>query len=484
MLLLPGVLFAQPDSISAYLLRSFFTHLEALPIPEDSVDQRDGALVFPNFDEGFAAAQLQLFNEKEPEADAFYQVLHNLSSDKQRALLAAFEAQAPAFSSALAAAQLPDALKYLAPAVSAMNPKAVDARKRAGLWQLNHFQAVLSGLQADRLVDERFLPDRATQAFVAQIQQNIEQFGSCEKAVLAYFAGNVALRNLLDEYGEDADYATLLAKLPDEITFKISAYQAMAVFLKTNARPRKSKRLSDTVFVRQPLHFTQVAQVLGISPDELAARNPQYPFAIVPGGEKGGQLFLPDGMRDDFLLWQDSIYSVGDSSLFALITPKIEYPPAPQRQYVGEKVKDLEIEGKTKLKYVIQSGDVLGLIAEDYDVRVADLKYWNNIFNERKIRAGATLDIFVDDDKADYYRSLQKQVQPANAGNSAAAPQKVFDIPENARRVEYVVKNGESPYVIAKKFEGVSPEAILFWNGISDARKIQIGQKLIIYLAQ
>ena len=46
------------------------------------------------------------------------------------------------------------------------------------------------------------------------------------------------------------------------------------------------------------------------------------------------------------------------------------------------------------------------------DVDVADLKYWNNISNERRIQAGQKLDIFVPDDEADYYRKLEK-TEPA-----------------------------------------------------------------------
>ncbi|MBN2772670.1 MAG: LysM peptidoglycan-binding domain-containing protein, partial [Prolixibacteraceae bacterium] len=34
---------------------------------------------------------------------------------------------------------------------------------------------------------------------------------------------------------------------------------------------------------------------------------------------------------------------------------------------------------------------------------------------------------------------------------------------------------------IAQKFDGVSPDDILLWNNIDDARKIQVGQKLTIY---
>jgi membrane-bound lytic murein transglycosylase D len=57
----------------------------------------------------------------------------------------------------------------------------------------------------------------------------------------------------------------------------------------------------------------------------------------------------------------------------------------------------------------------------------------------------------------------------------------VFQDINNGKRLEHTVKNGESPFTIAEKYDGVTPEDILKWNNIDDARKIQIGQKLIIY---
>jgi membrane-bound lytic murein transglycosylase D len=154
---------------------------------------------------------------------------------------------------------------------------------------------------------------------------------------------------------------------------------------------------------------------------------------------------------------------------------------------LGEPVKNLQIEGKTKIKYTLQSGDVLGVIAEKYDVNVEDLKYWNNISNERKIQAGKILDIFVDNDKVGYYSGLQspkktKEVKtPIPVQLQQNTTLAVFQVVNTGKKVEHTVKNGESPFTIAKKYEGVTPEDILKWNNIDDARKIQIGQKLIIH---
>jgi membrane-bound lytic murein transglycosylase D len=130
------------------------------------------------------------------------------------------------------------------------------------------------------------------------------------------------------------------------------------------------------------------------------------------------------------------------------------------------------------------------VIAEEYDVSVEDLMYWNNIRNERKIQAGKSIDIFIDKDLAADFKSAAKET-PAKSQvkkeNPVAELQKkstpaVFSELKNGKKVEHVVKSGESPFVIAQKYPGVNPDDILLWNNISDARKIQIGQTLIIYL--
>jgi membrane-bound lytic murein transglycosylase D len=130
---------------------------------------------------------------------------------------------------------------------------------------------------------------------------------------------------------------------------------------------------------------------------------------------------------------------------------------------------------------------VLGIIAEKYEVRTEDLKYWNNIADERKIQAGKNLDIFVDNDKAEFYSALQTEKKKEVVKSSVPAQIQqnttlaVFQQNSNGKKMEHVVKDGESPFTIAKKYDGVSPEDILKWNNIEDARKIQIGQKLIVY---
>lgn len=51
------------------------------------------------------------------------------------------------------------------------------------------------------------------------------------------------------------------------------------------------------------------------------------------------------------------------------------------------------VQGGTKIPYVIKSGDTLGALAKKYNCTVEQLCEWNNIRNADQIEIGQTLEI-------------------------------------------------------------------------------------------
>jgi membrane-bound lytic murein transglycosylase D len=497
LLIAPFLLFAQPDSIVQLHQTKFARNvleLGDLYCFTDS-DFQPGKVRFAtvqNVSEKYGEMNLGLFPEISDKTAGYYQFLNSLPIVQKENLIRMFSYYEKQFDVSFKKAGLPIELKYIAPAISGLNQNAIGENSTAGIWQLTHFSSVLNGLEVNQLVDERFNPELSTHAFTVVMKQNFATFKTPELAVLGYLYGNTKVKNAISNVGENASFTEILKYLPESANLIIAAFQATAVFLEVNqfksdADPLARKTVPDTVHINRQIHFQQISKVLDIPQKQLEFFNPQYRFSIVPVKGQFSKLAVPDGYWDDFVLWQDSVYNAYDSTLFQFTTQKIEYPPAPGRQYLGEPVKNLQIEGKTKIKYTLQSGDVLGIIAEKYDVLVEDLKYWNNISNERKIQAGKTLDIFVDNDKVEYYSGVQVSNKPKEVKPSVTAQLQqntilaVFQEINTGKKVEHTVKNGESPFTIAKKYDGVSPEDILKWNNIEDARKIQIGQKLIVY---
>ena len=60
-----------------------------------------------------------------------------------------------------------------------------------------------------------------------------------------------------------------------------------------------------------------------------------------------------------------------------------------------------------RLTYTVKSGDNLGFISEWYNVRVSDIRYWNNIYRNT-IRAGQRLAIYVPRNKLAKYQDINR----------------------------------------------------------------------------
>lgn len=110
------------------------------------------------------------------------------------------------------------------------------------------------------------------------------------------------------------------------------------------------------------------------------------------------------------------------------------------------------------INYTIKPNDVLGKIAEQFNVSTADLKNWNNLKNDKLI-AGKNLIIYSD----------SKPVSTQLANNSKQS---------NIKSNLHTVKNGESLWEIAKLYKVVVAD-IMAWNNLTSDR-VKAGQKLKI----
>jgi len=124
--------------------------------------------------------------------------------------------------------------------------------------------------------------------------------------------------------------------------------------------------------------------------------------------------------------------------------------------------------GRTKIRYTVQSGDVLGLIAERYHVRVQDLRAWNGI-NGNMIRIGQRLNIWV---KPDHYGGYAEEPE------ISADKQSAYQNTTHNGSV-YYVQPGDTLWKISLKYEGLSIEKLKELNNLK-GNNIKVGQKLVI----
>lgn len=132
-------------------------------------------------------------------------------------------------------------------------------------------------------------------------------------------------------------------------------------------------------------------------------------------------------------------------------------PPAIQPAASASSAPSFTADGKYKL-YRVKSGDTAGQIANSHGMRLADFLAVNGIKSANTIRVGQQFKVPADG-------------KPMAKGRAAASTAAASD------GGTYSVVAGDSLSVIAHK-HGMKTSELMALNGITDANKIRVGQKL------
>jgi membrane-bound lytic murein transglycosylase D len=375
--------------------------------------------------------------------------------------------------------ELPHEIKYLAVIESALNPRAISRAGATGIWQFMYSTGRMYGLTINTFIDERRDPVKATYAAAEYLKDLYSMFGEWDLAIAAYNCGPGNVRKAIHRTGGKRKYWDIYYYLPRETRgyypALIAAMYVMNYHEDHNLYPRKISLplATDTVYVKEQLHLQQVSEVLNIPLKQLQDLNPQYRRNIIPAVNKEFALKLPFKETGDFIQLEDSIYSYKTDDFF-----KNQVIKSPTRsRYIPQPPP-----GKTKIYYTVKPGDNLGYIAEWYNVRASDLRYWNNI-RGNLIRAGQKLAVFVPDNKTQYYKKVN-QLSFEEKQRRIGRPVENNTVSESFEKEEgfiyYKVKFGDTLWEIARKYPGVSEADILQLNQLDNARNLKAGQLLKI----
>ena len=373
----------------------------------------------------------------------------------------------PIFQEIFSQYDMPEELRAMAVIESAMNPLAVSRVGAKGMWQFMYSTAKNYGLHIDSFVDERLDPIKSAHAAAQYLQDAYDIFGDWNLAIAAYNCGAGNVNKAIRRSGSRA-FWDIWPYLPREtrgyVPAFVGALYTMNYYKEHGIRPVSVETPAhvDTMHINKMLHLKQVSELTGAPLQDLKNLNPQYRHEIIPGNDRQYILRIPYTYTNAFIENEDSLYRHKADVYFNPVTIK--------------KIKE-DGDGE-RIVYRVKSGDYLGKIAINHGTTVAKIKKWNNL-KTNDIRVGQRLIIYRGG-KAPASTSTTTSTTSASqtTAKPAAQTQASKPIPAGTSYVEYTVQSGDSLYLIAKKFPGVSAQNIMDFNGIGS--NIKPGMKLKI----
>jgi len=128
-------------------------------------------------------------------------------------------------------------------------------------------------------------------------------------------------------------------------------------------------------------------------------------------------------------------------------------------------------EDRELVTYGVKSGDNLIDLSDLFQVRVSDIRNWNNLPYTTTIHVGQTLNFYVPKEQLEEYSKIDSYTKADKLKHLYATSGKEW--------MEHLIKNGENLGSIARKY-GTSVSKLKKWNGLSSNR-IYKGKKLMIY---
>lgn len=246
----------------------------------------------------------------------------------------AFVVSEPFLDSALAQRGMPQEMKYLPLALSAMKTDYANG-DRCGVWSLPSLAAMRYGLAVDESRDERYAIRNATHAALDYLNDLHRQYDDWWRAILAYTNSPNALHHAIDRNGDslqlwDFDQRQLLpdTRVVANLIACIYAYEGV-----------------DRPAVKDVSIVEPVERPKAVEPKEIAA------------------------------ITESSSAGAGTQVSSETKKTNSETPKA---------------KSTNTQKYKVKKGDTLSHIAQKYHVTVKNLMRWNNLKNDR-IREGQTL---------------------------------------------------------------------------------------------
>lgn len=256
--------------------------------------------------------------------------------------------------------------------------------------------------------------------------------------------------------------------------------------------PEHAKRSFVFHTVRKGETIAKVANTYGVSTAELADANN---ISVKTKLKSGSRLKIPykgSSSSTDFAYNTNETSAVEESS-DEYVSPYASLNNGNQQNYdavevteAGEIEVDTESQVKTlpdiaqnvipsglvPVNYHVKKSESLLQIADMFNVRVSDIRNWNNISYTQQIKVGQELKIYVPETQKSFFASYDTQ---------SAVEKKTLSTQEPKTKNSWfyhTVRKGDNLYAIANRYN-VSISEIQDWNNL-DGTKLVRGKKLRI----
>ena len=212
--------------------------------------------------------------------------------------------------------ELPKELKIMAIIESALNPRAPGGVQREYGSLCTEQPAIQP--QNQPYVDERLDPEAATHAAAKYLKDSYTIFGDWLLAIASYNCGAGNVNKAIRRAGS-RDFWSIYPYLPREtrgyVPSFVAAIYALNYYKEHNIAPRNIPMPAhvDTFLIHKTLHFGQIAELTGISKEEIGDLNPQYIKEIIPGSPEGMILRIPFNYTTAFVNAESQMYGYKDS---------------------------------------------------------------------------------------------------------------------------------------------------------------------------
>lgn len=343
----------------------------------------------------------------------------------------------PAIVRELKEAGLPEELSWLPFIESGYSTVAISSARALGMWQFIASTGYKYGLNRDAWIDERMNPEKATKAAIAYLTELHQIFGEWTTALAAYNCGEARVLRVIStqKINYMDNFWDLYEKLPNETAFYVPKFLAVLHIINNPSAynielpPLENEIEYDKVNINKQLSLKTLATEMFVDYNHLRELNSELRQNVTP--KTAYELKVPKG-KGEIL-----VAKLNDMPAY---TPSASSFTASASDYLIHKVKN---------------GETLSTIAKKHKTSMDAIMAINNLKSKNILRVGAKLKIPVG-----------KYTYVATYSAPSGTPTK------------YTVRKGDSLWKIADRF-GTTVKSIKALNGL-ESPSLRVGQVLMI----